>query len=83
MAGLLAGILKQRVNFITNCSHSSGLRVYDLISVRKVLINFLFFSKLVAEGRVANFLLATTAIASTRSSLVYGKYKKHVRIVIL
>ncbi|KAJ4749279.1 GPI ethanolamine phosphate transferase 2 [Rhynchospora pubera] len=36
-----------------------------------------------AEGRVANFLLATTAIGSIRSSLVYGKIKKHDLVFLI
>ncbi|XP_078168361.1 alkaline-phosphatase-like family protein isoform X2 [Carex rostrata] len=63
---------------------SDHLQIYVaffLVAVRAV--SFLSNSYILAEGRVANFLLATTAIASTRSSLVYGKFKKHDLVFLI
>ncbi|KAJ4802575.1 GPI ethanolamine phosphate transferase 3 [Rhynchospora pubera] len=63
---------------------SNHLQIYVaflLVAVRAV--SFLSNSYILAEGRVANFLLATTAIGSIRSSLVYGKIKKHDLVFLI
>ncbi|KAJ3681307.1 hypothetical protein LUZ60_015796 [Juncus effusus] len=54
---------------------------FALVMIRAV--SFLSNSYILAEGRVANFLLATTAIISTRSSLANGKFKKHDVIFLI